>query len=149
MLLVGTSLAVQWLRICLPRQGTPVRALVWEDPTYRGATKPVHHNYRAHALEPVSHNYWSPRATTTEPTCPRAHTLQRVATAMRSPHTAMKSSPRSPQLEKARAQQRRPNTAKNKFKNILTTTTTNSTLFISPLYSLKTILNVDNHFYSR
>ena len=35
---------------------------------------------------------------------------------MRSPHTAMKSSPRSPQLEKARAQQQRPNTAKNKLK---------------------------------
>ena len=36
---------------------------------------------------------------------------------MRSPHTAMKSSPRSPQLEKAHAQQRRPNAAKNKINN--------------------------------
>ena len=35
---------------------------------------------------------------------------------MRSPRTATKSSPRSPQLEKAPAQQRRPNAAKNKFK---------------------------------
>ena len=35
---------------------------------------------------------------------------------MRSPRTAMKSSPRSPQLEKACVQQRRPNTAKNKLK---------------------------------
>ena len=35
---------------------------------------------------------------------------------MRSPRTATKSSPRSPQLQKARAQQRRLNTAKNKFK---------------------------------
>ena len=33
---------------------------------------------------------------------------------MRSPRTATKSSPRSPQLEKARAQQRRPNAAKKK-----------------------------------
>ena len=33
---------------------------------------------------------------------------------MRSPHTAMKSSPCSRQLEKARAQQQRPNAAKNK-----------------------------------
>ena len=33
---------------------------------------------------------------------------------MRSPHIAMKSSPLSSQLEKARTQQRRPNTAKNK-----------------------------------
>ncbi|KAJ8794027.1 hypothetical protein J1605_003437 [Eschrichtius robustus] len=28
-------------------QGTRVRALVWEDPTCRGATGPVSHNYRA------------------------------------------------------------------------------------------------------
>ena len=41
----GASLVVQWLRICLPMQGTRVRALVREDPTCRGATKPVHHNY--------------------------------------------------------------------------------------------------------
>ena len=36
----GASLVAQWLRICLPMQGTWVRALVWEDPTCRGATKP-------------------------------------------------------------------------------------------------------------
>ena len=45
-----TSLVVQWLGIHLPTQGTRVRALVWEDPTCRGATKPI------------SHNYWSPCA---------------------------------------------------------------------------------------
>ena len=39
------SLVAQWLRICLPMQGTRVRALVWEDPTCRGVTKPVSHNY--------------------------------------------------------------------------------------------------------
>ena len=38
-------LVAQWLRIRLPMQGTRVRALVWEDPTCHGATKPVHHNY--------------------------------------------------------------------------------------------------------
>ena len=37
---------------------------------------------------------------------------------MRSPRTTTKSSPGSPQLEKARVQQRRPNTAKNKTKQI-------------------------------
>ena len=37
----------------------------------------------------------------------------REATAMRSWRTATKSSPRSPQLEKTRAQQQRPNAAKN------------------------------------
>ena len=39
------SLVAQWLRVCLPMQGTQVRALVWEDPTCRGATGPVSHNY--------------------------------------------------------------------------------------------------------
>ena len=39
------SLVAQWLRICLPMQGTRVRALVWEDPTCHRATRPVSHNY--------------------------------------------------------------------------------------------------------
>ena len=38
-------LGLPWWRICLPRQGTRVRALVQEDPICRGATKPVRHNY--------------------------------------------------------------------------------------------------------
>ena len=42
---IGASLVVQWLRICLPMQGTRVQALVWEDPTCRRATRPVSHNY--------------------------------------------------------------------------------------------------------
>ena len=54
-----TSLVAQWLRICLPMQGTQVQALVQEDPTCCGATKPVHRHYWACALEPVSHNYWA------------------------------------------------------------------------------------------
>ena len=41
----GTSLVAQWLRICLPMQGTQVQALVWEDSTCRRATEPVRHNY--------------------------------------------------------------------------------------------------------
>ena len=40
-----TSLVAQWLRIQLPTQGTRVQALVCEDPTCCGATKPVSHNY--------------------------------------------------------------------------------------------------------
>ena len=39
------SLVAQWLRICLPMQGTRVRALVWEDSTCRRATRPVSHSY--------------------------------------------------------------------------------------------------------
>ena len=41
---IRASLVAQWLRICLPMQGTRVRALVWEDPTCCGATGPVSHN---------------------------------------------------------------------------------------------------------
>ena len=57
----------------------------------------------------------SPHATTTEARAPRAHAPQREATTMRSLRSAMKSSPRSLQLEKASTQQQRPNAAKNKY----------------------------------
>ena len=94
---VGASLVAQWLRIRLPMQGTRIRALVWEDPTCHGATKPVRHNYWACASG--------------------ACALQREAAIVRGPRTAMKSGPHLPQLEKALAQKRRPNTAKNKLIN--------------------------------
>ena len=42
---IRASLVAQWLKICLPMQGTRVRALVWEDPMCCGATGPVSHNY--------------------------------------------------------------------------------------------------------
>ena len=41
----GTYLVAQCLRIHLPMQGTQLRALVQEDPTCSGATKPMSHNY--------------------------------------------------------------------------------------------------------
>ena len=41
----GASLVAHWLGVCLPVQGTRVPALVWEDPTCRGATGPMSHNY--------------------------------------------------------------------------------------------------------
>ena len=41
----GISLVLQWLRICLPMQGTWVWSLVWEDPTCCRETKPLRHNY--------------------------------------------------------------------------------------------------------
>ena len=53
------SLVEQWLGVCLPMQGTWVRALAREDPTCRGATGPLCHDYWACALEPASHNYWA------------------------------------------------------------------------------------------
>ena len=81
------SLVAQWLRICLPMQGTWVRALVWEDPTCRGATRP---------REPqlLSLRVW------------------RLCSATR--EAAIKNGSRLPQLEKALAQKRRPNTAINR-----------------------------------
>ena len=88
------SLVAQWLRICLPIQRTRVRALVWEDPTCRGATRPV------------SHNYWACASGACAP--------QQEAAIVRGPCTAMKSGPRLPQLEEALAQKWRPNTAINK-----------------------------------
>ena len=89
------SLVAQRLRICLPMQGTRVRDLVWEDPTCRRA------NW---AREPqlLSLRVWSLCSATRE------------AVIVRGPRTAMKSGPRLPQLEKALAQKRRPNTATNK-----------------------------------
>ncbi|XP_049559490.1 modulator of macroautophagy TMEM150B isoform X2 [Orcinus orca] len=65
------SLVAQWLRICLPMQGTQVQALVQEDPTCSGATKPMRHNprLRSRAREP---KLLSLRATTTEARVPRA-----------------------------------------------------------------------------
>ncbi|XP_073650070.1 vesicle transport through interaction with t-SNAREs homolog 1A isoform X1 [Tursiops truncatus] len=39
------SLVAQWLRVRLPMQGTRVRALVWEDPTCRGAAGPMSHGH--------------------------------------------------------------------------------------------------------
>ena len=59
----------------------------------------------------------SPRATTNEACVPGARAPQQEATAMRSPRTTMKSGPRSQQLEKAHAQQQRPNAAINKLIN--------------------------------
>ena len=49
----AASLVVQWVRIHLLTQETQVQSLVWEDPTCRGATKPVLLNLRVSTLEPV------------------------------------------------------------------------------------------------
>ena len=97
----------------------------------------MHHSYWALALEPVSQNYWarapqlpkpahsracvpqllSLHAATTEARTPRARApRQEKPQQMRSLRTAMKGSPGSPQLEKARVQQQRPNAAEIKNK---------------------------------
>ena len=43
--ITGAFLVVQWLGICLPMQGTWIRALGQKVPTCHGASKPMHHNY--------------------------------------------------------------------------------------------------------
>ena len=63
-----------WL---LPMQETRVRSLIWEDPTCRGAAKPVGHNRWACTLEPTSHSYWA--------LSPGAHALQRERPPQRKP----------------------------------------------------------------
>ena len=59
-----------------------------------------------------SHMPWSNWAR--EPQLLSLCSATREAAIVRGPRTAMKSGPRSPQLEKALAQKQRPNTAKNK-----------------------------------
>ena len=67
-----------------------------------------------HAVEQLS-----PWATATEAPAPTAPcSTTREATVMRSPRTATKSSPRSPQLDKARVQQRRTNAEGEHFLNL-------------------------------
>ena len=66
-------------------------------------------NSRAHEPQPLS-----PQAATTGAREPKPVSATREAKAARGPRTAMKSSPRSPQLQKAYAQQGRPRPAKNK-----------------------------------
>ena len=82
---------VQWLR---PRQGTWVPSLIQGDPTCRGAANSVYHSYWHH-LEPELCNQ-------------RSHCDEKLV------HRNQSSS-RSPQLEKAQAQQGRPSTANNKI----------------------------------
>lgn len=75
------SFMVQWLRLLLAMQGTPVWSLVWEDPTRCGATKPM------------CPSFWSPDAQS-------LWSATGEANAVRSLHTATKCRARSAQPEK-------------------------------------------------
>ena len=100
-------------RIHLPMQKTWVWFLVWEDSTCCRATKPMCRNYWACAREsgkPRSHSCWNPCILESMLCNKRSHCNEK------SVH-CKKSSPCSPQLEKAFMQQGRPSTAKNKYKN--------------------------------
>ena len=112
-LIIGASLVAQQLRVRLPMQGTRVRALVREDPTCRGATKSLRHNYWACTLEPTSHNYWACVLQLLRPT-----RIEPLLHNERSHHSEkpVHCSRECPPLATAKVwvQQRRPNTAKNK-----------------------------------
>ena len=104
-----TSLVGQWMNICLPKQETWVRSLIWEDSTGLRATKPSGHKYWACTLQLLKLGGLRAYVPITEPTC-----LKPVLHNERSPCTATKSSPHSPQIEKGWTQQRWPSTAANK-----------------------------------
>ena len=93
----GTSLmaVMQWIRICLPMQGTRVQSLVWEDFTCHRATKPS------------CCNSWSPRL---EPVL----SLKRGYDSEKPGHHNEGKSTPIPQLEKVLEKQCRPSNAKNK-----------------------------------
>ena len=59
-------LEAQRSRIHLTIQETWVPSLIQEYPTCHGPTKPMHHNYRACALEPGESQLMSPRTANTE-----------------------------------------------------------------------------------
>ena len=92
---MGASLVAQWLRICLLMQGN-----TGSSPGLGRSHMPRSNEARAPQL--LSLCIWSLCSTAKE------------AVTVRGPRTVMKSGPRLPQLEKALAQKRRPNTAKNK-----------------------------------
>ena len=72
----GASLVAQWLRIHLPMQGTWVRALVREDPTCQGTTKPCAPQLLSLCSRAPKPQLLSPCVTTTEARASRAHAPQ-------------------------------------------------------------------------
>ena len=119
-----TFLVAQWIRMCLPMQGTRVQSVLWEDSTSWGATKPMHHNHWAHALEHASLNYWACKLQRLKPMHlesafrnKRSHRREaRTPQLERSPRSLV-SRLVSLQLEKAWAQQWRPSSAQTKQSN--------------------------------
>ena len=92
--------------ICLPMQGTQVCSGLGEDPTCSGANKPTHVDLSASTIEPTCRSYWSLQAPE-----PALHNKKPPKWEARTSH---KEEPSLPQLEKARAKQQRPRTAKSK-----------------------------------
>ena len=106
----STSVIIREMQIKTTKGGFPGGAVVENLPANAGDTGSNPGLGRSHmpqsdyAREPqlLSLCVWS------------LYSATREATIVRSPCTAMRSGPRSPQLEKTLTQKRRPNTAKNK-----------------------------------
>ena len=98
-------------------QGTLVQSLVREDPTCRGATKPVSTitkpvwSLGATTMEPTCYNYWDPG--TLEPVLCNGE-----AAAVRSPRPQLENSPSSPRESRAQHSQKENIFLKRMTKNI-------------------------------
>ena len=87
-LISGTSLVIQWLRICLPIQGAWVQSWVREDSTCCGATRPMCPNYwTAETHTPLSLCSATREATTVVPGYPLATTGERPSTATKTQYS--------------------------------------------------------------
>ena len=85
-------LGVQWLRICLPVQGTQVWPLVWEDATSHWTTKPLLQLLNLHAVTAEACTSQSPCSTAREATAgPEQKAM--FATLEKLPLTATRESP--------------------------------------------------------
>ena len=101
---LGTSLVVQWLRICLPVQ----RTWIWEDSTCYRSSRPFHHSYWAHSWQLLGLcsrapccNCHAREPELPTPACPGARALPQENSPQREAHAPqLESSPRSQQLEK-------------------------------------------------
>ena len=121
--LCRASLVAQWLRICLPNAGD-----TGSSPGLGRSHMPQSNQAREPQL--LSLRVWSLCSETRE------------AAIVRGPRTAMKSGPHLPQLEKALAQKRRPNTAINKFKTNKTKHRGPPSLLMKPLLKKKTYVDI-------
>ena len=87
-----------------------------ENTTGFRATKPMSHNYWACSLEPRNHNYWAHVLQLLKPTHPKAHAVQQEKPPWETHALQPETCPHLLQLEKARAKQQKPSTAKIKNK---------------------------------
>ena len=106
------SFLVQWLRICLPMQGHQFNPWSGKIPHATGQLSSCPTTTEPALWSPISRNYWAHVLQLLKPVHLEPVLRHEKPPQWETPHAAMKSSPRSPQLEKAWAWQWRPSTAK-------------------------------------